>query len=149
MIRRPPRSTLFPYTTLFRSVLASDVRSGEAELVAQEVGEQEPRLDGTLVPHTVDRDADRHLLIHATGSRLRSKRPRPRPGGRLKPDGQTGGALGQRGANVPARVGASKRGSDRGAGATLRPPRRPDQRRAPVLQPPPPRPFAPLPHPRW
>src|SRR5258708_8373157 len=25
MIRRPPRSTLFPYTTLFRSVLASPV----------------------------------------------------------------------------------------------------------------------------
>src|SRR3712207_8503999 len=24
MIRRPPRSTLFPYTTLFRSVVASD-----------------------------------------------------------------------------------------------------------------------------
>src|SRR2546429_6200374 len=27
MIRRPPRSTLFPYTTLFRSLLASDVRA--------------------------------------------------------------------------------------------------------------------------
>src|SRR3989442_14804863 len=26
MIRRPPRSTLFPYTTLFRSLLARDVR---------------------------------------------------------------------------------------------------------------------------
>src|SRR3712207_7611046 len=25
MIRRPPRSTLFPYTTLFRSLLAADV----------------------------------------------------------------------------------------------------------------------------
>src|SRR2546430_8445670 len=25
MIRRPPRSTLFPYTTLFRSVLKNDV----------------------------------------------------------------------------------------------------------------------------
>src|SRR3712207_7355261 len=25
MIRRPPRSTLFPYTTLFRSALAEDV----------------------------------------------------------------------------------------------------------------------------
>src|SRR3712207_7827750 len=25
MIRRPPRSTLFPYTTLFRSVLAADL----------------------------------------------------------------------------------------------------------------------------
>src|SRR5258708_24121916 len=28
MIRRPPRSTLFPYTTLFRSVLARVKRSG-------------------------------------------------------------------------------------------------------------------------
>src|SRR5258708_11269564 len=27
MIRRPPRSTLFPYTTLFRSLLASGSRS--------------------------------------------------------------------------------------------------------------------------
>src|SRR2546429_5257003 len=26
MIRRPPRSTLFPYTTLFRSVHATDLR---------------------------------------------------------------------------------------------------------------------------
>src|SRR5258708_16167325 len=25
MIRRPPRSTLFPYTTLFRSLLASEI----------------------------------------------------------------------------------------------------------------------------
>src|SRR2546425_9537879 len=29
MIRRPPRSTLFPYTTLFRSVRAFDVRTGK------------------------------------------------------------------------------------------------------------------------
>src|SRR5436189_4804830 len=27
MIRRPPRSTLFPYTTLFRSALAQDARA--------------------------------------------------------------------------------------------------------------------------
>src|SRR5258707_13935160 len=27
MIRRPPRSTLFPYTTLFRSILDSSLRS--------------------------------------------------------------------------------------------------------------------------
>src|SRR2546430_12796021 len=27
MIRRPPRSTLFPYTTLFRSHLAEDLRA--------------------------------------------------------------------------------------------------------------------------
>src|SRR3712207_3131657 len=29
MIRRPPRSTLFPYTTLFRSMLADDLGYGE------------------------------------------------------------------------------------------------------------------------
>src|SRR5256712_10964463 len=31
MIRRPPRSTLFPYTTLFRSVPREQVGGGEAE----------------------------------------------------------------------------------------------------------------------
>src|SRR3989441_10319449 len=30
MIRRPPRSTLFPYTTLFRSLYVNMVRAGEA-----------------------------------------------------------------------------------------------------------------------
>src|SRR2546426_5349204 len=30
MIRRPPRSTLFPYTTLFRSVLAAGLKLIEA-----------------------------------------------------------------------------------------------------------------------
>src|SRR2546430_9130966 len=29
MIRRPPRSTLFPYTTLFRSNEVADIRSGD------------------------------------------------------------------------------------------------------------------------
>src|SRR5256885_5425500 len=29
MIRRPPRSTLFPYTTLFRSVVAEGVETAE------------------------------------------------------------------------------------------------------------------------
>src|SRR3712207_8322123 len=37
MIRRPPRSTLFPYTTLFRSFLAP--RPGGAELVYAEAGD--------------------------------------------------------------------------------------------------------------
>src|SRR3712207_8499784 len=34
MIRRPPRSTLFPYTTLFRSVADSAVEAGDVELDA-------------------------------------------------------------------------------------------------------------------
>src|SRR2546427_1870204 len=36
MIRRPPRSTLFPYTTLFRSCLALEPREG-ARLVDEAV----------------------------------------------------------------------------------------------------------------
>src|SRR3712207_7043181 len=48
MIRRPPRSTLFPYTTLFRSVVAHDagdegvalhVQRGADRLVARHVPE--------------------------------------------------------------------------------------------------------------
>src|SRR2546430_4218258 len=34
MIRRPPRSTLFPYTTLFRSRVAHDVRRGVGDATA-------------------------------------------------------------------------------------------------------------------
>src|SRR2546429_2420158 len=47
MIRRPPRSTLFPYTTLFRSILA--VRQPKAEA---DHGEHETR------------DRDRELLVN-------------------------------------------------------------------------------------
>src|SRR3712207_7028658 len=38
MIRRPPRSTLFPYTTLFRSVGGRPQRPRSPELVDQAVG---------------------------------------------------------------------------------------------------------------
>src|SRR5947208_11527840 len=37
MIRRPPTSTLFPYTTLFRSILVTR-NNGEARLLAVRVG---------------------------------------------------------------------------------------------------------------
>src|SRR3712207_8467410 len=37
MIRRPPRSTLFPYTTLFRSVVAGVTEMGRADVVAGQV----------------------------------------------------------------------------------------------------------------
>src|SRR5256885_10765249 len=42
MIRRPPRSTLFPYTTLFRSVEPGEDRAA--------LGEQHPRYRGVLYP---------------------------------------------------------------------------------------------------
>src|SRR3712207_8632083 len=42
MIRRPPRSTLFPYTTLFRSQQLTDPAGGEQ--VAPQPAAQEPLL---------------------------------------------------------------------------------------------------------
>src|SRR3989454_11208392 len=51
MIRRPPRSTLFPYTTLFRSLfhgLEGDSSSHYARAFARELGQQAWR---GAVPH--------------------------------------------------------------------------------------------------
>src|SRR3712207_6921987 len=45
MIRRPPRSTLFPYTTLFRSGLLLQLQEGEV-LVARDAGRRRPQLPG-------------------------------------------------------------------------------------------------------
>src|SRR3712207_4012541 len=54
MIRRPPRSTLFPYTTLFRSVrdsiIGSDLRRDVAEVVLDEGREHEERVLRQLQP---------------------------------------------------------------------------------------------------
>src|SRR3712207_7757031 len=62
MIRRPPRSTLFPYTTLFRS---RDARNG------RDVALHQPT--GTMDAHTVDVHAafedDRHLGPRLHGNR--------------------------------------------------------------------------------
>src|SRR2546426_8808810 len=62
MIRRPPRSTLFPYTTLFRSVRLADrqlVGVDEAVLLAR-ADHDEARLRAEL-PHPLEEDqlADR------------------------------------------------------------------------------------------
>src|SRR5205823_13618453 len=45
MIRRPPRSTLFPYTTLFRSSLAGGREQAHpflSEMVPEELDEEDP-----------------------------------------------------------------------------------------------------------
>src|SRR3712207_8715871 len=46
MIRRPPRSTLFPYTTLFRSGQALAQAHLRAHLLGDELHRQSPALDG-------------------------------------------------------------------------------------------------------
>src|SRR5260221_10954991 len=54
MIRRPPRSTLFPYTTLFRSIMRigdgrPGLRVGEAGKLTQEVDPAVAHQPGQLV----------------------------------------------------------------------------------------------------
>src|SRR3712207_7119739 len=43
MIRRPPRSTLFPYTTLFRSLDGEDAAGRDPGLGVQALGERSER----------------------------------------------------------------------------------------------------------
>src|SRR2546430_11110794 len=64
MIRRPPRSTLFPYTTLFRSLLpASQHVQLQVQRSARDVRDREPRVqeDQRAAPVRADqlRPADR------------------------------------------------------------------------------------------
>src|SRR2546422_11344600 len=76
MIRRPPRSTLFPYTTLFRSVLGADhisldrlervVLAGwdllERGRVEHDVHAVHGPLEPRLVPHVADEEAERGVV---------------------------------------------------------------------------------------
>src|SRR3712207_8973536 len=59
MIRRPPRSTLFPYTTLFRSVVAADGRRSrirEAAGIAAHTTTYPQIALTTILRHTRDHD---------------------------------------------------------------------------------------------
>src|ERR1043165_8500913 len=62
MIRRPPRSTLFPYTTLFRSVLPLD---------------DEVVLPGMVVPLDLN-DADVRAAVEAAQAAARTEPGKPR-----------------------------------------------------------------------
>src|SRR5256885_11287033 len=79
MIRRPPRSTLFPYTTLFRST-AADEEKPAVPLVRQ--AELEP--DGVVLAvhaHARDRKSTRlnssHLVISYAVFCLKKKKNSP------------------------------------------------------------------------
>src|SRR3712207_8905509 len=67
MIRRPPRSTLFPYTTLFRSCLAYADLSGPDGLGAGDVlgTVTSPRVFDHTYDHAKDRKSTRLNSSHA------------------------------------------------------------------------------------
>src|SRR3712207_8638631 len=67
MIRRPPRSTLFPYTPLFRSVAAYRRRHGErdAGIAGGRLDERVARLDGAALLGVADHRHGRAVLHRA------------------------------------------------------------------------------------
>src|SRR2546429_5667437 len=79
MIRRPPRSTLFPYTTLFRSVFAALARERQADQAAAETRHEVDRLGGDMVggqhrseEHTSELQSRLHLVCRLL---LEKKKP--------------------------------------------------------------------------
>src|SRR2546430_16572184 len=90
MIRRPPRSTLFPYTTLFRSDVhvrtehETGHREGPEQVVERRlgrVGHRDPGLDAEVldddlldVPMPLVQVADRNERVHAFAGDRKSTR---------------------------------------------------------------------------
>src|SRR4051794_41679783 len=73
MIRRPPRSTLFPYTTLFRSEVEEDLR---ADAVVPEVRLEAELLVGRSEEHTSELQSPVHLVCRLL---LEKKKITPEP----------------------------------------------------------------------
>src|SRR3712207_6870306 len=64
MIRRPPRSTLFPYTTLFRSAVGRVGEHAAGEQVAVEVGDQRAHVaHAERLVHAVEAAVAPHELL--------------------------------------------------------------------------------------
>src|SRR3712207_6918687 len=82
MIRRPPRSTLFPYTTLFRSrpdpavdrgpLGARQLERHAAQRVGGDAGRPADRLGGELLRERLDDIGARSKLVDRKSTRLNS-----------------------------------------------------------------------------
>src|SRR5256885_5012900 len=81
MIRRPPRSTLFPYTTLFRSPLVENPELRERKKQRAGLVSELNRLKIELADHLLDRKSTRlnssHLVISYAVFCLKKKKRNP------------------------------------------------------------------------
>src|SRR5258708_15519515 len=83
MIRRPPRSTLFPYTTLFRSNLEEVLRQVDDPVVGNPVTRVELRLPSAVEPqagvgdrseeHTSELQSPDHLVCRLLLEKKKNK----------------------------------------------------------------------------
>src|SRR2546428_8090601 len=89
MIRRPPRSTLFPYTTLFRSRGAGgqcgggDLERGQLRVREQRWGDQQPRRRSEEHTSELQSRSDLvcRLLLEKKVAELQQQRHLPQDGG--------------------------------------------------------------------
>src|SRR2546427_2904272 len=93
MIRRPPRSTLFPYTTLFRSPrvvveVAGDERDVEVAGLA----------DRLAVVHALEHGEESGVALHLAGERVQVAGPHVP--GEAGPAGEGGACRGHRSVHV-------------------------------------------------
>src|SRR3712207_8956953 len=77
MIRRPPRSTLFPYTTLFRSILANAVKvtlgpKGRNVVIDKSFGAPRITKDGVTVAKEIELDDKFENMGDRKSTRLNS-----------------------------------------------------------------------------
>src|SRR5258708_17084802 len=88
MIRRPPRSTLFPYTTLFRSVLEGDTdldrnlaAAGRARrhLAQHGLRGQRCKGQGRSEEHTSELQSPDHLVCRLLLEKKKKNKPLPTP----------------------------------------------------------------------
>src|SRR5258707_10611518 len=76
MIRRPPRSTLFPYTTLFRSLAAARAaasRSGSRERAARCRARRAARGRGRSEEHTSELQSRQYLVCRLLLEKKKNK----------------------------------------------------------------------------
>src|SRR5262245_62934653 len=78
MIRRPPRSTLFPYTTLFRSRVRQQLRAGRCSqlclLVPHQWGQSKHSCEHRSEEHTSELQSLRHLVCRLLLEKKKNKK---------------------------------------------------------------------------
>src|SRR5690625_5611556 len=84
MLRRPPRSTLFPYTTLFRSpVVSLCVHADDPEALAETVSDSLDRSE----EHTSELQSRGHLVCRLLLEKKKYKQTTPESVDRARGDG--------------------------------------------------------------
>src|SRR2546429_5665746 len=78
MIRRPPRSTLFPYTTLFRSPLLNERPDSSFSICGASSSNVQSLRGRRSEEHTSELQSRLHLVCRLL---LEKKKRKPKPGG--------------------------------------------------------------------